>query len=142
MAEAKGTLQLDEQVTRLVRLLDTLPPDEQIEKRQDVVRKILAGQDRKIAIADGWESWRTHPNKKHDPKATTLAGYQAILNRFKRWGVQTVGQFPLKRLQKSSRKIPRKFAADKVLGLADPEFEEGIFWGKDRVVSTKRSIRN
>src|SRR5678815_4699223 len=63
MAEAKGSLQLSDHVARLLRSLDALSLDEQIEKRQDVVRKVLAGHDRKMAIADGWESWRTHPNK-------------------------------------------------------------------------------
>ena len=62
-----------------------------------------------------------------------------IVESIKKLGFKPpVGQFPLKRLWKSYRKIPSKFVADKILGLADPEFEEGMFWRKDRVVSTKQ----
>ena len=39
------------------------------------------------------------------------------------------GKIPAETATEIFRKTPRKFAADKVLGLADPEFEEGIFCG-------------
>ena len=85
IAEAQGRLDLDDQVNVLLRCIETLPSDDQPQKRQEIVRLILAGQDRKLAIADGWQAWKEHPNKKQDPKESTLAGYEAAWNRFKRW---------------------------------------------------------
>ena len=71
--------------------------------------------------------------------ATRILSCKTCFAEMTAGGVQPVGKFPLKRLRKSSEKIPRKFAADKVLGLADPEFEEDFGGKTESYLRTERN---
>ena len=81
--------QLGDHLSRARRLLfkivDALPIGLQARIRQEVARELQNGQDRKLNLADGWSVWCENPNREFDPKAKTLAGYEAIWKRFRLW---------------------------------------------------------
>ena len=83
--EAKGETTIQEQLQRLLNLVGCLTPKEQVVKRQEMVQDILAGQERKLRVADGWQAWRANSNREYDPKQATLNGYEAIWRRFQKW---------------------------------------------------------
>lgn len=85
VAEAKGQTTIQEQLERLLQLVAALPAKDQVVKRQELVRDILAGQERKLPMADGWEKWRVNSNREYEPKKATLDGYEAIWKRFQKW---------------------------------------------------------
>ncbi len=48
----------------------------------------MDGMKDKLAIKSAWEAWISSPNKKRTPKASTIAGYDAIWDRFETWATQ------------------------------------------------------
>ena len=86
LGEAKGELTIQQQLQRLLRLVEHPPIQEQVIKRQVLVRDILAGQERKLRIAEGWTTWGANSKREYDPKKSTLSGYEAIWRRFAKWG--------------------------------------------------------
>ncbi len=85
VAEHRGELEVEDIGAKLLKLLDALPKEEQPEARQAWARRILGGQENKLEIAKGWEAWRANANREYEPKASTLAGYEAIWRRFATW---------------------------------------------------------
>ncbi len=55
LAEARDELSIDEQVAVLERLLAALPKEVQAARRQEVVRKLLRAQEKKLALEDTCE---------------------------------------------------------------------------------------
>lgn len=88
LSQTRDEISIDEQVRILGDLIAKLPKDLQAGKREEVVRAIQAGQERKIAIGDAWERWVSGSNKEYDPKPKTIQGYQSIWNRFSGWATQ------------------------------------------------------
>lgn len=72
----------------LATVLAALPPKEQAEARGEIVRELQAGQDRKLPMAQGWSAWRASANRESEPKARTLAGYEAMWRRFQSWAAK------------------------------------------------------
>ena len=85
VAEARNELSVDEQLTRLIEMVEALPENSQQVKRQEIVRIMLRAQEKKIAVGDVWDRWIANSNKEYDPKPKTLLGYETIWNRFKSW---------------------------------------------------------
>jgi integrase len=85
VAQARNELSIDEQVARLIDMVDALPENSQQVKRQEIVRAMLRAQEKKIAVGDVWGRWIANSNKEYDPKPKTLLGYEAIWKRFKSW---------------------------------------------------------
>jgi integrase len=69
----------------LLDLLLELPESEREVQRSRLAKKLMAGQKHKLLIEKGWEIWKANPNKKRTPKSSTLAGYEAVWKRFKKW---------------------------------------------------------
>lgn len=106
VAEARDELTIHEQLKGLLRLVEKLPAKDQAAKRQELVRDILAGQERKLPITDGWRSWRDNSNREYDPKESTLKGYVAIWSRFEKWA----GARGLKYLHEVNREQTEEYA--------------------------------
>lgn len=87
VAQTRNELSIDEQLGRLIEMVDALPENSQQVKRQEIVRTMLRAQEKKIALADVWARWLANSNKEYDPKPKTLLGYEAIWKRFKSWAV-------------------------------------------------------
>jgi integrase len=85
VAEHRGELEIEDIGAKLLKLLDDLPKEEQPEARQTWARRILGGQENKLEIEKGWAAWRANANREYEPKASTLAGYEAIWKRFAAW---------------------------------------------------------
>jgi integrase len=53
--------------------------------RRALAKRLMGGMKDKLAIKAAWQAWVSSPNKKRTPKASTIAGYEAIWDRFKAW---------------------------------------------------------
>ncbi len=80
----KGEHNLDQQVNELIRALEALPAKEQAEKRTEAARRILSGQQEKLAFTDAWATWMNSP-KKRSPAPTTIKGYASYWRHFSEW---------------------------------------------------------
>lgn len=85
VAEHRGELELDDIGGKFLKLLYELPADQQSKVRQEWARRILSGQQNKLEISAGWSTWLANANREYEPKASTLAGYEAIWRRFAEW---------------------------------------------------------
>jgi integrase len=85
VAQHRKEISIEEQLKVLTDLIAELPPDQQLTKRQEVVRALVRGQDQKLEIAKAWERWGVNPNKDYDPKPKTILGYSSIWTRFAVW---------------------------------------------------------
>ncbi len=108
VAESRNEVTLDQQTALLVKMIEALPKDTQPGKREEIVRTILRTQDRKLAIADGWQSWKGGVNREYDPKQNTLLGYEAIWKRFAAWAKQQ----KLECMHEVGRESAEDYAAD------------------------------
>jgi integrase len=93
VAEHRGELEIEDIGAKLLKLLDALPKEQQPETRQAWARRILGGQENKLELAKGWTAWRANANREYEPKASTLAGYEAIWKRFANWAKDRSLQF-------------------------------------------------
>ena len=90
-AQARNEMSIEEQLTILMDLIKALPLDVQPAKRQEVVRTVLQGQEKKLELEQAWEKWKTNPNKEYDPKPKTFAELKdAILARKKEKGTVAI----------------------------------------------------
>ncbi|MBX3747292.1 MAG: hypothetical protein KF833_18440, partial [Verrucomicrobiae bacterium] len=71
-------------------------------------RELQAGQDGQLPIAHGWSVWRASANRESDPKARTLAGYEAMWRRFQGWA----GKSGIAHLHEASRAHAEAYAED------------------------------
>ena len=105
---AKDESNLDKLVDRVIQCLEKLGGQEKELRRDEVVRRILHTQDRKIEIAKGWEAWRGQANKEYDQKESTLTGYEAIWDRFVAWAAEQ----KLAYLHEVTHESAEQYAAD------------------------------
>ncbi len=71
----------------LGQLLALVPSEDRDAVAAGVMRSLAARQERKLTIAGGWQAWLNSVNRSQ-PKARTLAGYQAIWRRFADWAAE------------------------------------------------------
>lgn len=81
----EAELLADDLTRALGTILLTMPENRRDELRVRLTRDVLSNQVRKISIAEGWNSWLAHPNRRTQPKERTLVGYEAIWRRFALW---------------------------------------------------------
>jgi integrase len=84
IAEIKGDLSLNEQFDGLLRLIDSLPQEDQDNQRHEFARQLLQGNYNKLKIDEAWETW-LNSSKKRNPAQKTINGYIAIWKRFQEW---------------------------------------------------------
>lgn len=92
----------------LIKVLNALPPEERAVARDEIARELLAEQDRKVRIDDGWSEWRRCANRESEPKTRTLAGYEAMWRRFQAWASNAKIAF----LHEVTRSHAEDYAAD------------------------------
>ncbi len=92
----------------LLKVRGALPPEQQARVRDEFARELRAEQDRKVRIADGWTEWRKCANRESEPKARTLAGYEAMWRRFQTWAAEATIPF----LHDVTRSHAEDYAAD------------------------------
>src|SRR5215467_6737058 len=72
VAQHRKEVSIEEQLKILTDLILGLPHDQQLTKRQEIVRILVRGQEQKLAIAEGWKRWLSNPNKDYEPKPKTI----------------------------------------------------------------------
>ena len=77
-------LLLDTVADSLRVLLNLLPDGDRDSAAAHMAKSLLARQQRKLAIVDGWEAWKGSMNRSQ-PKNRTLTGYWAVWKRFDGW---------------------------------------------------------
>ncbi len=82
---AKGKMGVDELLKELNVMIATLPADQQNEKRQESMRRLVQGQAVSLPITEAWKAWLDSPLKGNPSIQTIEGGYNAIWKRFSGW---------------------------------------------------------
>ena len=86
VARSKGEYDIEDAFQVLLEMLSRVEDlDEREKRRRALARRLASGAKDKLSLRTGWQAWLDSPNKKRTPKASTLAGHEAIWNRWDAW---------------------------------------------------------
>ena len=106
---SRGEYSVEEAFGVILNCLAKVEDEQQRETvRRALAKRLMGGMKDKLAIKSAWQSWTTSPNKKRTPKASTIAGYEAIWDRFETWA----GQNRLEYLHEVDRSDAERYAED------------------------------
>jgi len=80
----RGLISVDELLNESEILLAELPIDQQNEKREQILRRLIRNQAVSLPITEAWQAWLDSPLK-GNPSERTIMGYSAIWKRFSGW---------------------------------------------------------
>jgi integrase len=109
VARSRGEYSVEDAFVVVLNSLAKIEDEQQRESiRRTLAKRLMGGMKDKIAVESAWQAWTTSPNKKRTPKASTVAGYEAIWKRFKTWA----GQNSLEYLHEVDRADAERYAED------------------------------
>jgi integrase len=85
LARAFGQLTVDHAFDELLKELQRLPTEIRLERSQAIARRLLAGSQSTLALADAWQTWFDNPNKRGEPSGNTMRQYESQWKRFEKW---------------------------------------------------------
>ena len=104
---ARGRASVDDQFNVLLKLLASVPADQQDAKRAEYAARLMQHRMIALPIAEAWPAWVDSPLK-GNPSSKTIAGYSAIWKRFAGW----IGKHKVDHVHEVTTLHAQDYAAD------------------------------